>query len=90
MQQLGTDVLNLPIDGEFTRVEVEILRSQDRTVQIGWTWMTPGHWRTGANTKAKFMLMRHAFEHQNTGRVAVKTDLRNERSQQATDLEWSG
>lgn len=59
------------------------IRPQDRTVEIGWTWITPSHWGTGANTEAKFMLMRHAFEEHSAGRVAIKTDLRNERSQRA-------
>ena len=59
------------------------IRPQDRTVEIGWTWITPSHWGTGANTEAKFMLMRHGFEEHSAGRVAIKTDLRNERSQRA-------
>lgn len=59
------------------------IRPQDRTVEIGWTWITPSHWGTGANTEAKLMLMRHAFEDHNAGRVAIKTDFRNERSQRA-------
>lgn len=59
------------------------IRPHDRTVEIGWTWITPSHWGTGANTEAKFMLMRHAFEEHSAGRVAIKTDLRNERSQRA-------
>ncbi|MET8350902.1 GNAT family protein [Micromonospora sp. NPDC005206] len=59
------------------------IRPQDRSVEIGWTWITPSHWGTGANTEAKFMLMRHAFEEHSAGRVAIKTDLRNERSERA-------
>ncbi|TDC38298.1 N-acetyltransferase [Micromonospora sp. 15K316] len=59
------------------------IRPQDCTVEIGWTWITPSHWGTGANTEAKFMLMQHAFEEHSAGRVAIKTDLRNERSQRA-------
>ena len=59
------------------------IRPHDRTVEIGWTWLTPSHWGTGANTEAKFLLMRHAFEQHGAGRVAIKTDLRNERSQRA-------
>ncbi|MFU8855054.1 GNAT family N-acetyltransferase [Micromonospora sp. SL1-18] len=59
------------------------IRPHDRTVEIGWTWITPSQWGTGANTEAKFMLMRQAFEEHSAGRVAIKTDLRNERSQRA-------
>jgi RimJ/RimL family protein N-acetyltransferase len=59
------------------------IRPSDRTPEIGWTWLTPGSSGTGANTEAKFLLMRHAFETLGAGRVAIKTDLRNVRSQRA-------
>ena len=59
------------------------IRPHDRTVEIGWTWLTPTQWGTGINTEAKFLLLRHAFEEHHVGRVAIKTDLRNERSQRA-------
>lgn len=61
------------------------IRPRDRSVEIGWTWITPGQWGTGANTEAKFLLMSHVFEKQDAGRVAIKTDLRNERSQKAIE-----
>lgn len=61
------------------------IRPRDRAVEIGWTWMTLGVWGTGANTEAKFLLLAHAFEEQNAGRVAIKTDLRNQRSQKAIE-----
>ncbi|MEU9513623.1 GNAT family protein [Micromonospora sp. NPDC048169] len=61
------------------------IRPNDRTLEIGWTWLTPNSWGTGANTEAKFLLMRHAFEVLGVGRVAIKTDLRNTRSQRAIE-----
>jgi RimJ/RimL family protein N-acetyltransferase len=61
------------------------IRPHDRAVEIGWTWLTPSTWGSGANTDAKFLLMRHAFEDQNAGRVAIKTDRRNQRSQKAIE-----
>ncbi|MFU8875790.1 GNAT family N-acetyltransferase [Micromonospora sp. SL4-19] len=61
------------------------LRPSDRTLEIGWTWLTPGAWGTGANAEAKFLLMRHAFEVLGVGRVVIKTDLRNVRSQRAIE-----
>lgn len=61
------------------------IRPNDRTVEIGWTWVTPSQWGTGLNTEAKYLLMRHAFEVHNVGRVALKTDLRNRRSQRAIE-----
>jgi N-acetyltransferase len=59
------------------------IRTSDRTLEIGWTWLTPDEWGTGANTEAKYLLLRHAFEEHRVGRVAIKTDLRNARSQRA-------
>ncbi|WP_439427112.1 GNAT family N-acetyltransferase [Micromonospora sp. LA-10] len=61
------------------------IRPNDRTLEIGWTWLTPSSWGTGANTEAKFLLMQHAFEVLGVGRVAIKTDLRNTRSQRAIE-----
>ena len=34
----------------------------DRVVEIGWTWLNPSAWRSGANVEAKLLMMRHAFE----------------------------
>jgi RimJ/RimL family protein N-acetyltransferase len=37
-------------------------RPGDRVVEIGNTWLRPEAWGTGANTEAKYLLLRHAFE----------------------------
>jgi RimJ/RimL family protein N-acetyltransferase len=58
----------------------------DRThhrVEIGWTWVARGWQRTAANTEAKYLLLRHAFESLGCIRVELKTDSRNERSRAA-------
>jgi RimJ/RimL family protein N-acetyltransferase len=58
----------------------------DRThhrVEIGWTWFAPAWQRTGANTEAKYLLLRHAFETLGCIRVELKTDSLNERSRAA-------
>ena len=60
------------------------IRPPDRGVEIGWTWMSPAAWGTGANTEAKYLLLTHAFD-AGAIRVAIKTDLRNVRSQRAID-----
>jgi N-acetyltransferase len=31
-------------------------------VEIGWTWLTPAAWRTGANVEAKLLMLGNAFE----------------------------
>jgi N-acetyltransferase len=62
----------------FLEIRLEHLRAE-----IGWTWLTPRVWRTGANVEAKLMLLRHAFERVGLRRVEFKTDARNERSRGA-------
>ena len=59
------------------------VRPQDRVVEIGWTWLNPGAWRTGANVEAKLLMLEHAFETLECVRVEFKTDARNERSRAA-------
>jgi len=59
------------------------LRPQDRGLEIGWTWLTPSAWRTGANVEAKLLLLTHAFEQLGCIRVEFKTHAHNERSRAA-------
>ncbi len=55
----------------------------DRRIEIGWTWLTSTHQRTGANTEAKFLLLTHAFEALGAIRVELKTDALNQVSRTA-------
>jgi N-acetyltransferase len=59
------------------------LREVHRGLEIGWTWLTPAMWRTGANVEAKLLMLGHAFERLGCMRVELKTDARNERSRAA-------
>jgi N-acetyltransferase len=59
------------------------VRPADRVVEIGWTWLNPSAWRSGANVEAKLLMMRYAFETLDCVRVEFKTDARNERSRAA-------
>jgi RimJ/RimL family protein N-acetyltransferase len=52
-------------------------------VEIGWTWIAPSHQRTATNSEAKLLQLSYAFEELGATRVALKTDERNERSQEA-------
>jgi RimJ/RimL family protein N-acetyltransferase len=52
-------------------------------LEIGATWLHPRHQRTGANTEAKLLLLRHAFEELGCRRVEFKTDSRNVQSRAA-------
>ncbi len=59
------------------------LRPEHRVLEIGWTWLAPAYWQTGANVEAKLLMLEHAFEHLGCLRVEFKTDARNERSRAA-------
>jgi RimJ/RimL family protein N-acetyltransferase len=61
------------------------LRPEHRGLEIGWTWLSPTAWSSGANAEAKLMLMRHAFEELGCMRVEFKTDASNERSRTALE-----
>ena len=55
----------------------------NRHVEIGSTWLGLKWQRTAANTEAKFLMLRHAFETLRCLRVEFKTDSLNERSRNA-------
>ncbi len=62
----------------------DIAPEHDR-VEIGWTWISPLPAPTAVNTEAKLLQLTYAFETLGAGRVALKTDGRNERSQRAIE-----
>ncbi len=55
----------------------------NRRVEIGSTWIAPSWQRTGVNTEAKYLMLRHAFEVWKCMRVELKTDALNQRSRNA-------
>ena len=59
------------------------VRPRDRQVEIGATFLARQYWRTPANTESKFLFLRYCFETLGCVRVALKTDGRNVRSQEA-------
>ena len=59
------------------------IRPEHRSIEIGWTWLAPAVWGTGANTEAKLLMLEHAFESLGCRRVEFKTDALNERSRAA-------
>ena len=59
------------------------VRPADRQVEIGATFLARDYWRTAANTESKYLFLRHCFETLGCVRVALKTDGRNVRSQEA-------
>ena len=59
------------------------VRPADRQVEIGSTFLGRDYWRTQANTESKLLFLRYCFETLGCERVALKTDGRNVRSQEA-------
>jgi RimJ/RimL family protein N-acetyltransferase len=53
------------------------------SIEIGYTWLARRAQRTGINTEAKYLLLRHAFEVLRVHRLQLKTDARNQRSRDA-------
>ena len=51
--------------------------------EIGSTTYTPAVWASSVNAECKLLLLTYAFEVLGMGRVQLKTDIRNVRSQQA-------
>jgi N-acetyltransferase len=59
----------------YLNIDVSNLR-----VEIGATWLAKNWQRTAANTEAKYLMLRHAFEEFGCIRVELKTDSLNQRS----------
>ena len=53
------------------------LRPEHGVVEIGWTWLAPSAWGTGANQEAKLLQFTHAFDAWGCRRVELKTDALN-------------
>nr|WP_303646825.1 GNAT family protein [Haloarchaeobius salinus] len=61
------------------------IRHENRSVEIGWTWLTPDEQRTPANTEAKLLQLRHAFEQWGCVRVEFETAAANEPARAALE-----
>lgn len=55
----------------------------DARLEIGFTAYAPAVWGSAVNPETKLLLLGHAFDDLHAGRVQLKTDVRNERSQRA-------
>jgi len=53
--------------------------------EIGYTWLASSEIRSGVNTEAKLLMLRHAFEVWQVLRVCFHTDSRNQRSRTALE-----
>ncbi len=54
-------------------------------LEIGSTWISPRHQRTGLNRNMKFLMIDYAFNAWECERVELKTDARNEQSRTAIE-----
>ncbi|MGC3982012.1 MAG: GNAT family protein [Steroidobacteraceae bacterium] len=54
-----------------------------RRVEIGFTFIAQSWQRTYVNTEAKYLMLRHAFEHWRVNRVELLTDVLNSKSRNA-------
>ncbi len=85
----GTEARFVTLDVETERpigsTSFCTLRPEHRGLEIGWTWLTPRAWRTGANAEAKLLQLRHAFSHLACQRVEFETDELNIRSRRALE-----
>ncbi|MFT5295733.1 MAG: RimJ/RimL family protein N-acetyltransferase [Colwellia sp.] len=59
------------------------MKSEDRNLEIGFTFITPKHQRSFINTHAKYCLLKFAFEALNVIRVEFKTHEKNDKSRNA-------
>lgn len=81
--ELPFAVIHLERDQPIGSTRYMDIRPENRGLEIGGTWYGTAFQRTAVNTEAKYLLLRHAFETLGCIRVQLKTDLRNERSQNA-------
>jgi len=59
--------------------------NDNKSLEIGWTWLGQEWQRTHINTDVKLLLLSHAFERLGCLRVEFKTDERNLNSQRALE-----
>lgn len=57
----------------------------NRRLDIGYTWYAKSHWRTGLNTQAKYLLLKHAFEALDCIAVGFRVNPINQRSRNAVE-----
>ena len=74
------DKFSLSFVGTTSYMETSI---RDARTEIGATAYVPKVWGSKVNPETKYLLLKYAFEELGMGRVQLKTDIRNVRSQQA-------
>ncbi|MBI4316287.1 MAG: GNAT family N-acetyltransferase [Chloroflexi bacterium] len=89
LQTKGTDlpfaIIHLATGRAIGATRYLTIDHPNRSLEIGGSWLHRDYRRSAANTESKYLLLRHAFETLGALRVQLRTDLRNERSQQAIE-----
>lgn len=85
--EAGTEIPFVTVKGEEIAGSTRFLtlKPEHRSIEIGWTWLHPSAWGTGANVEAKLLQLEYAFETLGCQRVEFKTDALNERSRAALE-----
>lgn len=88
-QRAGTDlpfaIIHVPSGRAVGSTRYLEIQPAHRSLEIGWTWITPDLQRTAINTECKLLLLRHAFEDLGCVRVQLKCDARNTQSRAAIE-----
>jgi len=77
------DRVGVPTDTIVGMTSYLDISALDARLEIGWTAYAPKVWSTQVNPECKLLLLSHAFDELGAGRVQLKTDIRNIRSQRA-------
>lgn len=81
--RLNRELAGLPVGGVVGTSSYLDVSVVDARVEIGATAFRRDAWGSGVNAETKLLLLGHAFDRLGAGRVQLKTDVRNVRSQQA-------
>jgi RimJ/RimL family protein N-acetyltransferase len=84
-RQVSFATIDRPSGTPIGHTSYMALRPEHRGLEIGWTWLSPDHWRGGANIESKLLLLDHAFDVLECIRVEFKTDALNQRSRKALE-----
>lgn len=84
-RQVSFATIDRPSGATIGHTSYMALRPEHRGLEIGWTWLSPDRWRSGANIESKLLLLSHAFGVLECIRVEFKTDALNQRSRKALE-----
>ncbi|HEY0869293.1 MAG TPA: GNAT family protein, partial [Acidothermaceae bacterium] len=81
--RLAVPYVDLPAGAVVGTSSYLDVSASDARLEIGFTAYTPAAWAGVVNPETKLLLLGYAFDVLGAGRVQLKTDVRNARSQQA-------